>query len=78
MILHNFPDYINPKCFILIITFGNYINFSLSSGIVFGIQYLVQPEKAMATQSSTLDWKIPWTEGPGRLQSMGSLGVRHD
>ena len=35
-------------------------------------------EKAMATHSSTLAWKIPWTEGPGRLQSMGSLGVRHD
>ena len=34
--------------------------------------------KAMATHSSTLAWKIPWTEGPGRLQSMGSLGVRHD
>ena len=32
-------------------------------------------EKAMATHSSTLVWKIPWTEGPGRLQSMGSLRV---
>ena len=32
----------------------------------------------MATHSSTLAWKIPWTEGPGRLQSMGLLGVRHD
>ena len=30
-------------------------------------------EKEMATQSSTLAWKIPWTEEPGRLQSMGSL-----
>ena len=36
------------------------------------------PEKAMATHSSTLAWKIPWTEEPGRLQSMGSLGVGHD
>ena len=35
-------------------------------------------EKAMATHSSTLAWKIPWTEGPGGLQSMGSLGVGHD
>ena len=35
-------------------------------------------EKAMATHSSTLAWKIPRTEGPGGLQSMGSLGVRHD
>ena len=35
-------------------------------------------EKAMATHSSALAWKIPWTEGPGGLQSMGSLGVWHD
>ena len=35
-------------------------------------------EKAMAPHSSTLAWKIPWTEEPGRLQSMGSLRVRHD
>ena len=35
-------------------------------------------EKAMAPHSSTLDWKIPWTEEPGRLQSMGSLRVGHD
>ena len=35
-------------------------------------------EKAMATHSSTLAWKISWTEKPGRLQSMGSQRVRHD
>ena len=35
-------------------------------------------EKAMASHSSTLAWKIPWTEEPGRLQSTGSLGVGHD
>ena len=35
-------------------------------------------EKAMASHSSTVAWKIPWTEEPGRLQSMGSLRVRHD
>ena len=32
----------------------------------------------MAPHSSTLAWKIPWTEAPGRLRSMGSLRVRHD
>ena len=32
----------------------------------------------MATHSSTLACKIPWMEGPGGLQSMGSLGVRHE
>ena len=35
-------------------------------------------EKAMAPHSSTLAWKIPWTEEPVRLQSMGSLRVGHD
>ena len=34
--------------------------------------------KEMAPHSSTLAWKIPWTEEPGRLQTMGSLGVGHD
>ena len=34
--------------------------------------------QAMAPHSSTLAWKIPWTEEPGRLQSMGSLRVGHD
>ena len=36
------------------------------------------PEKAMATHSSTLAWKIPWTKEPGGLQSMGSLRVGHN
>ena len=35
-------------------------------------------EKAMATHFSTLAWKIPWSEQPGRLESMGSLRVGHD
>ena len=35
-------------------------------------------EKEMAPHSSTIAWKIPWTEEPGRLQSMGSQRVRHD
>ena len=35
-------------------------------------------QKAMATHSSTVAWKIPWMEEPGRLQSMRSLRVRHD
>ena len=34
-------------------------------------------EKEMATHSSTLAWKIPWTEEPGRLQSLGLQRVRH-
>jgi len=35
-------------------------------------------EKEMATHSSTLAWKIPWTEEPGRLQSMALLRVEHN
>ena len=35
-------------------------------------------EKEMAIYSSTIAWKIPWTEEPGRLQSMGSQRVGHD
>ena len=35
-------------------------------------------EKAMANHSSTLAWKIPWTEEPDRLHSMGTLRVKHD
>ena len=35
-------------------------------------------EKEMAAHSSILAWKIPWTEEPGRLQSMGSRRVGHD
>ena len=35
-------------------------------------------EKEMATHSSTLAWKIPWMEKPGKLRSMGSQRVEHD
>ena len=35
-------------------------------------------EKAVASHSTSLAWKIPWMEEPGRLQSMGSLRVGHD
>ena len=39
---------------------------------------VASPEKAMAPHSSTLAWKIPWTEEPGGLRSMGSLRVGRD
>ena len=41
-------------------------------------EYRGKLEKAMAPHSSTLAWKIPWMEEPGRLHSMGSLRVGHD
>ena len=46
--------------------------------IHFAVQQKLPPEKAMAPASSTLAWKIPWMEEPGRLHSMGLLRVRHD
>ena len=42
------------------------------------VKAMVFPETAMAIHSSTLAWKIPWTDEPGRLQSMGLLRVGHD
>ena len=45
---------------------------------LFGVFSVSILEKAMAPHSSTLAWKIPWMEEPGRLQSMGLLRVRHD
>ena len=49
-----------------------------ASGLAFADCIELLPEKAMAPHSSTLAWKIPWMEEPGRLQSMGSLRVEHD
>ena len=46
--------------------------------VVTGTTYTSLPEKAMTPHSSTLAWKIPWMEEPGRLQSMGLLRVGHD
>ena len=55
------------------------VNFKLiSSALGYWGTLAAFSEKAMASHSSTLAWKIPWTEEPGRLQSMGSLRVRHD
>ena len=44
----------------------------------FSSTHVWDAEKVMAPHSSTLAWQIPWMEKPGRLQSMGSLGVGHD
>ena len=61
---------------------GLQIFFSQSAGclfILFMVSVAVQNlMKAMAPHSSTLAWKIPWMEEPGRLQSMGLLRLGHD
>ena len=53
------------------------IIFSHSESCLFTL-LRVSSEKALAPHSSTLAWKIPWMQEPGRLQSMGLLRVRHD
>ena len=45
---------------------------------IYDNEVYIKLEKEMAPHSSTLAWKIPRTEEPGRLQSMGSLGVGHN
>ena len=55
-----------------------YPDFVVILNVQVGINCHDKTEKAMATHSSTLAWQMPWTEEPGRLQSMGSLEVGHD
>ena len=50
----------------------------LVKAMVFPVVMYGCEEKAVASHSSTLAWKIPWTEETGGLQSIGSLRVRHD
>ena len=53
-------------------------SFIWGGGCIFLCLLYMSLEKAVAPHSSTLAWKIPWTEEPGRLQSTGSLRVGHD
>ena len=63
--------------FLIIIIFNfQSIKMSLFSFFYLKVEHIL--EKAMATHSSTLDWKIPWTEESGRLQSMESQRVQQD
>ena len=54
------------------------LNSLVHSNSFFWLIYSIFSEKAMAPHSSTLAWKTPWMEEPGRLQSMRLLRVRHD
>ena len=60
------------------ITFSRQTFVGKVMSLLFNMLSRLVMEKAMAPHSSTLAWKIPWTEEPGRLQSMGSLRVGHD
>ena len=58
-------------------------NCDITSYLWFVVCFLLEnyvhiSEKAMTPHSSTFAWKIPWTEEPGGLPSMGLLGVGHD
>ena len=61
---------------ICVFSLGRYLSISFAHFSI-GWFYLYHV-KAMAPHSSTLAWKIPWTQEPGRLQSMGSQRVGHD
>ena len=72
--------------FLPIVMFS-FVKYRLKTGLNYNVVVIIRVsrsileqlmEKAMAPHSSSLAWKIPWTEEPGRLQSMGSLGVGHD
>jgi len=65
----------------------SFVKYRLKTGLNYNVVVIIRVsrsileqlmEKAMAPHSSSLAWKIPWTEEPGRLQSMGSLGVGND
>ena len=72
MSLSVLPMFSSKSFIVSDLTFRSLIHFE------FIFVYGVRTEKAMAPHSSTLAWKIPWMEEPGRLQSMGSLRVGHD
>ena len=67
----------NPVVCGSVFTLENYYYYSLKKLFICPILRLLW-DKAMAPHSSTLAWKISWTEEPGGLQSMGSLRAGHD
>ena len=79
LFLLSFLPSVHPFIYLLSTLYLSTIFYYLNSiYCLISISYPYISEKAMAPHSSTLAWKIPWTEEPGRLQSMGSLGVRHN
>ena len=65
------------KCYPFLLSVPPFLSQSLSNSLLFILCHCWS-EKAMAPHSSTLAWKIPWTEEPGGLQSMGSWRFGHD
>ena len=78
--MYSFNQHINKDLFIVSDEFSKWLRIHLQMQEM-QVQSLGQedfPEEEMATHSSVPAGKIPWTEEPGRLQSMGSQKVRHD
>ena len=73
-VLLSFPIVLEADIFIFLLKTNN-IPFALKSITLWSLRDL---EKEMATHSNIFTWTIPWTNEPGRLQSMGSLRVGHD
>ena len=84
VLLHSFGEFQHIYIRSLKLSYSSLMSCSFFSLFSVNFQLFLLPcnqvnsEKAMATHSSTLAWKIPWTEEPGRLQSMGSQRVGHD
>ena len=68
--LHRCFGAVSPDCWVCQ---GGGVPLQLAIGVT-----ALSSENAMAPHSSTLAWKVPWTEKPGRLQSIGLLRVRYD
>ena len=78
--MYSFNQHINKDLFIISGEFSKWLRIHLQMQEM-RVQSLGQedsPEEEMATHSSVPAGKIPWTEEPGRLQSVGSQKVRHD
>ena len=73
--LLSFTDLQHISCFLL--NFSTWLKWFFPNHVLL-LPYTQSLEKAMAPHSSTLAWKIPWMEQPGRLQSVGSQRVGHD
>ena len=72
---HNCPHFHDIHLYTFWIDQNIWLAFSINAGDPGSIP---GSEKEMAIHSSTIAWKIPWTEEPGRLQPMGSQRVGHD
>ena len=63
---------------VYVVFFGKLLMIQQAFGKINRMELPLLQEKAMVPHSSTLAWETPWTEEPDGLQSMGSLGVRHN